>query len=111
MIKRLRNLGVMALTITMGTVFNRPELRPVAEVKRRPADTRPPSGEFLVPSPKRPSDRQLDWIADRIYQRACALQEKEHQQLVRLAAAIQFRAELARLKEDMEAGIGSLSVR
>jgi len=110
MIRGRRNLGGMALTMTMGAALDRPEPRPVAEAKREPAAPLPPS-EFLVPRPKLPIDSQVDRIADRIFERAAKLQQREHQQLVRLAAAIQFRLEIARLKEDIEAGILSLSVR
>jgi hypothetical protein len=101
----------MALTMRIGAALDRPELQPFAASKCPPANPQPASGQFLMLRRKRPCERQLDRIADRIFERAVQFQQREHQQLVRLAVAIQFRAELTSLKEEIEAGIMSLCIR
>lgn len=48
-------------------------------------------------------DRQLDRISKGIYENAVSLRQREHQQLVRLAAAFRFREKLNGLREGLEA--------
>ncbi len=48
-------------------------------------------------------DRQLDRISSGIYESAVRLREREHQQLVRLAAAFHFQERLTSLKDELRA--------
>lgn len=52
--------------------------------------------------------RQLDRISSGIYENAVKLQQRERQQLVRLAAKIQYRAHLADLRDEIKAHIQSM---
>ncbi len=79
----------------------------------------PSFGPELVPAEAQPAPEMygtgtergsdcLDRIATGIYERAVRLHQRDYQQWVRPAAALQFRAKLADLKEQIEADVRSL---
>ncbi len=96
----------MALAI-IGAPLEGPEHRSFGWTKVRPREAQLGS-ETVGMRSRHGWSRQLDRISSGIYEHAVRLQRRERQQLACLAAALQFRTELAGLKEEIRANLLSL---